>query len=282
MTDLIRLENDTLAVAVAPMGAELQSLRWKGRELLWQGDPAWWTGQAPLLFPIVGLAPDDKVAFGDDLYDMPKHGFARRSLFDLAGAGADFCRHILRDTPETRARFPFAFELAATHRIEGASLTQGVEITNRDARPIRWGARYFGQGGGSGATTVTLDNRAEPELARLVDGLLAPDRLASPFAAGRLQITPDLFRDDALIFPEGAGRGLTLGAETGPQLHFTFDNLPNLAIWQKVGAPFLCIEPWHGTAAAHGASPQMKERPWTVTLAPGDVARFSWTVTVQD
>ena len=39
-----------------PQGAQLSTLRDReGRELLWDGDPAVWTGRAPLLFPIVGV-----------------------------------------------------------------------------------------------------------------------------------------------------------------------------------------------------------------------------------
>ncbi|KAA8615154.1 aldose 1-epimerase family protein [Salipiger aestuarii] len=286
MSDPIHISSEALSVTVAAMGAELQSLRLNDAELLWQGDPAWWNGRAPLLFPIVGLARDDKLAFAGDVFHMPKHGFARRTLFDLAAADDTSCRHVLRDSTATRACFPFAFELAAIHRVEGATLTEAVEITNRDLRPMPFGFGFhpafnLPPAGASGSAAVTLSNGGAPALARLRDGLLGSDRLPSPFAMGHLDITPDLFEDDALIFPDGAGDALTLTFETGPRLHFTFENLPNLAIWQKVGAPFLCIEPWHGTAGAHGGSAQMADRPWTVILDPGDTARFAWSVTAQ-
>ena len=45
------------------------------------------------------------------------------------------------------------------------------------------------------------------------------------------------------------------------------------------GAPFLCIEPWHGTAAEFGGSRELKDRPFTTLLAPGDSRRFAFSVT---
>ena len=82
-----------------------------------------------------------------------------------------------------------------------------------------------------------------------------------------------------MILPEGAGTELGYAAEGGPELHFRFDNLPNLALWTKPGAPFLCIEPWHGTAAEKGGSRELADRPYTTKLAGGESARFAFTVT---
>ena len=98
---------------------------------------------------------------------------------------------------------------------------------------------------------------------------------------------------EAEMLPGSEWEPVTLGAEAfepqaeiflrfeadGASLRFTFENLPNLALWQKPGAPYLCIEPWHGMAARAGASPQMTERPGTLELAPGRSAEFSFTVT---
>ena len=50
------MENDRLVVTIDDLGAELVSIYDKkySRELIWQGDPAWWKRQAPILFPNVG------------------------------------------------------------------------------------------------------------------------------------------------------------------------------------------------------------------------------------
>jgi galactose mutarotase-like enzyme len=89
-----------------------------------------------------------------------------------------------------------------------------------------------------------------------------------------------MFEQDAMIFPDGAGEGLAYGAEHGPTMQFHFENLPNLALWTKPGAPFLCIEPWHGTAAEAGSSSELSKRPSTTILAPGAVESFVFTVEI--
>ena len=53
MPDIVRIESDQLAVEVSSLGAEMQSLRTRdGRSWGWHGDPAFWAGRSPILFPI--------------------------------------------------------------------------------------------------------------------------------------------------------------------------------------------------------------------------------------
>jgi galactose mutarotase-like enzyme len=55
-----RIANDHLTVDVSSLGAEMQTLTTRdGQSLLWSGDAAFWGGRSPILFPIVGKAPDD-------------------------------------------------------------------------------------------------------------------------------------------------------------------------------------------------------------------------------
>ena len=159
-----------------------------------------------------------------------------------------------------------------------------AEVENRDTRPMPFGLGFHPAflwplpGAEGKAHIVTLDNGAEPPLVRLGNGLIDPERRDSPFKAGRLILDHAMFEADAMIFPEGAGEGLAYAAEDGPALKFSFENLPNLALWQKPGAPFICIEPWHGTAAELGGSDDLAERPYSNILQPGAKARFAFTV----
>jgi len=114
----------------------------------------------------------------------------------------------------------------------------------------------------------------------LENGLISPAKLASPFKAGRLVLDHGMFEQDAMIFPEDAGKGLRYGVEGGPTMHFSFENLPNLALWQKPGAPFICIEPWHGMAAQKNGSRELAKRPYSLTLPPGEIGRFAFTVEI--
>ncbi|MGR9397274.1 aldose 1-epimerase family protein (plasmid) [Rhizobium leguminosarum] len=287
MPTSIRIGNQDLTVDVSTLGAEMQALTSSdGRSWLWTGDAAFWTGRSPILFPIVGKAPDDKITIDGTVYPMAQHGFARRSEFALAASTETMCRFELTASEATQAVYPFEFQLAVVHAVEGRALTVTAEVSNRDQKPMPFGLGFHSAfawplPGASGRDhIVTLDNEGEPALVRLEGGLINPAALPSPFDAGRLVLDHAMFEQDAMIFPNGAGEGLRYGAEGGPAMHFHFENLPNLALWTKPGAPFLCVEPWHGTAAEAGGSSELSKRPSTTILEPGAVARFAFTVEI--
>ena len=76
----LSISSSALTARVAVIGAEMQDLcDGDGRRLQWDGEPAVWSGRAPLLFPIVGLLRDGIYRLDGRSYEMPKHGFARHA-----------------------------------------------------------------------------------------------------------------------------------------------------------------------------------------------------------
>src|SRR6202008_5179073 len=89
MVDLIEIASSGLSAAINPLGAELTHLRDpQGRELMTDADPRWWTGHAPILFPVVGRPNGDVIRIDGVEYAMKQHGFTRHKLFDLVENGA--------------------------------------------------------------------------------------------------------------------------------------------------------------------------------------------------
>lgn len=287
MTALTWIENEHLKVGVSALGAETQVLQdQQGQDWLWSGDPTYWAGRSPILFPVVGNCPGGKLRSGGVESEMQRHGFARSSRFALVSHRADSCTHEMTDSAETRALYPFAFSLRLTHQLSGTSLTVRAEVENRGAGDMPFGFGFhpafcWPLPGCKGAHHVVLDNGAEPPLYRIdADGFFDDTPLPSPFVQGRLAVTAQQFEADAMIFAEGMGQGLRFGDSEGRGLHFTWENLPNFALWQKPGAPYLCLEPWQGMAAYGGASPDIMDRPGTVVLAPGACRSFAYSVTL--
>src|SRR5690348_17278598 len=84
VTDLVTITNGAFTARINPLGAELWSLTdAQGREYMTDADPAFWTGHAPLLFPIVGALRDGTYRLDGREYALPKHGFARTSRFEV-------------------------------------------------------------------------------------------------------------------------------------------------------------------------------------------------------
>jgi len=280
---LTRIANDQITVDIAALGAEMQSIQTRdGRHWLWHGDATYWTGRSPVLFPIVGKAPNDTVTVDGRPFQMSQHGFARRSNFTLVVEESDRCVYRLTASEASRAMYPFDFQLDVEHRVEGRAVVVSASVTNRDHQVMPFGIGFHPAfawplpGADGQAHGIELDEGGAPDLHRLSRGLVIPEPSPSPFQNGRLTLDPALFAADAMLFPKGAGAGLVYGPDSGPSVHFTWENLPNLALWSKPGAGFICLEPWHGTAAEVGGSEELSERPHSELLGPGASARYSF------
>lgn len=285
---VVRIASEELSAEITSLGAELQWLRdGDGRDLLWNGDSAWWTGRAPLLFPIVGKVPGDQVMIDGKLHPLPKYGFARVSDFTLIDAEAQRSTFELRSNASTRAFYPFDFVLRVTYAIDGATLSTRAVVANEGAEmmPVsfgyhpafRWPLPYDER---RGAYEIIFE-RDEPGAIRGLAGELILDApKPSPVEGRRLGINDEMFEPGALIFTQLRSRSVTYGAAGKPFLRVDFPDMPQLGIWTKPGAPYVCIEPWSGYAAPVGYSGELKDKPGTIDLAPGQSRIFAMDISL--
>jgi galactose mutarotase-like enzyme len=89
-----------------------------------------------------------------------------------------------------------------------------------------------------------------------------------------------LFTNDALIFDQVCSRSVIYGAADGPRIRVDFPDAPYLGIWTKPGAPFICIEPWHGIADPAGFNGDFTAKPGVFTVAPGGVQSIETRITL--
>ncbi|MCJ8142447.1 aldose 1-epimerase family protein [Ancylobacter sp. A5.8] len=282
----VKLVSSLLSAEVSPLGAELSRLRDKeGRDLLWNGDPAFWTGRAPLLFPIVGRLPGDALVHEGQSYTMLQHGFARRRSFATLEASPSRAVFGLDSDEETLKQYPFAFALRVTYTLEEATLTISATVTNSGTVPLPasfgfhpaflWPLPY----GGTKAEHRVVFEKAEVEaIHRPVGGLLS--RETEPNPAMDAVMTPDdaMFERDALIFTHLRSRHIRFGVPGQPGIEVAFPDMPHLGLWSKPGAPFLCIEPWQGYASAEDGPVAFADKPGLVLIEPGAERRFAMSV----
>ncbi|MBO9669192.1 MAG: aldose 1-epimerase family protein [Sphingobium sp.] len=287
--DWIDIRNESLSAAINPLGAELSSLEdADGGQLLTDGDPAWWTGRAPLLFPIIGELAGGEYRLDGKTYALPRHGFARRQPFKLLEREVSRVALRLSDNEATRAAYPFAFTLDVAFTLEGTTLLIDVRATNDGNADMpasfgfhpgfRWPLPY----GAPRETHAVVFAQEEPEpLARLANNLIAADPRPSPLQGRRLSLRDDLFADDALIWENVRSDHVIYGAEGSPSLRIGWKNTPNLGIWTKPGAPFVCIEPWAGIADTVGFSGEIWDKPGIVRIPPGESQSWAMEVTLR-
>ena len=131
---LISIASSALSAEIDPLGAQLFALRDEsGLDLLWDGDPAIWTGRAPILFPIVGLLIGGRYRIDGQTRRLGKHGFARHKVFDVIDETPSSATFRLRPDEETLESYPFQFELDVRFTCKDATLTLLAEVRNLDA-----------------------------------------------------------------------------------------------------------------------------------------------------
>lgn len=282
---MVELKSGGLTARIREMGAELCSVRIEktGEELLWQGDPAVWKGQAPLLFPIVGALKDGHYRWRGRDYALGRHGFARQSKFTVAGSTQTEAVLTLTDNETTRAGYPFAFSLAAAYRLSAGGLEMAYTVRNPGAEPLP-----FSIGAHPGfccrmGDTLRFQCAEKPET-RLLDaqGTLMRQTAAIPMQGERLTITPELFLHDALIFDSPRSREATLEKAEGADITVRWGDAPLLGVWAKPGAPYVCIEPWQGRCDDADASGELADKPFLCWLSPGESFVFSLQVMIHN
>ena len=290
MTDLVTITSDALTAQINPLGAELWSLRdADGRELMTDADPAYWTGHAPILFPVVGRPYGEVIRVDGKQYPMKQHGFARHLRFEVVDVAENRASFRLTDGSDTRPHYPFAFLLEITYRLDGATLSVDVTIGNPGdvALPASFGFHPafawplpYGEDRLAHRITFSAD---EPDRLREIasDGTIAVETRASPLDGRVLALHDDLFANDALVWSDVRSDRVTYGAPTGPQLEIAFPDTPMLGIWSKPGAHYVCVEPWHGIADPEGFEGDIRDKPGIFAIAPGGEERIVLRVTLQ-
>lgn len=288
--ELVRIASGAMTAEISPFGAELQTLATHdGLQLQWNGDPLFWGGRAPLLFPVIGMLNQGTYRHEGQTYAMPKHGFARHSRFEVATCSADTAQLRLAASDATRAIYPFEFRLDVTFSVSGSTLRTTATVANlgHEAMPASFGFhpafRWPLPFGADRAVHRIVFAEPEPAPVRRFDrnGLLLADPFPSPVAGNTLQLRDDLFVDDALILDRLHSRSLRYGAPSGPQLQVGFEGLPTLGIWTRPGAGFICIEPWHGSSDPVGFTGDIREKPGIFLVAPGAAKSLAMTITLE-
>lgn len=224
----------------------------QGRELLYLdaerfADPALSVrGGIPVLFPICGNLPGDRLELGGASYPIAQHGFARDLPWSLAplpeegGVLLELC-----DDARSRAHFPFPFRLQLAYRPGPGCLSITVRIEHLEHRAAP------GEAAASALGPMPFSFGLHPYLAVSDPGAVRleglPPRCRDQVAAApadtaallaRLADGVDLLAEGAAavcLHDPGRGHSLTLQSE---------DPLDLVVVWSDPPRPMVCLEPW--------------------------------------
>lgn len=289
------LRHGDITACVNTLGAELCSLQKSGHEYIWTGDPAYWNGHNPTLFPVIGFLKDDTTCFNGIEYSIPKHGYARKTEFTLVQYSENSITLQMTDSEETRSGFPFFFCLQITHTLTDDGYETLYRVENRSDQIMHFmlGAHTgfllpFTKGSSFEDHTLIFE-RPESNVVRYtaVNGKIIENTAGvRDFLDGadRLRLSYELFDDDALMLTGLSSQKVALLDREGRGVGMEFAGFDALGIWTPPGkhAPFLCLEPWNGINAFANEKREFSQKPYLRSTPAGGNYSISYRVHIID
>lgn len=276
-------------------GAQLLSLTdGLGTEYIWDGNPEYWHGHAPVLFPIVGMLRNNKATIGGKEYSMKRHGTVRHQDWQFVEKSENSLtlRAVADET--TLEQYPFRYMVLAKFTIDDVSLKNEFTVINMDDKTMPYGF------GGHPAFRVPLsDNGTEKfedyvlefseketldtQFVNIEDGLIYPDKTERVLTDEKvIPLRHELFAIDALVFGGFRSKTISLySKKTRMGVEVSLDGFPYLGIWSSQNnGPFVCIEPWVTTATTGNEDDSFENKRNTQFIEPGERRTHSFKITL--
>lgn len=283
------IENDSIRLTVDTHGAEAVSVvnKHSGAEMLWCGDPAVWGRHAPILFPYTGKLTGGKMIAKGMEYAGGQHGFARDVEHQLVSQSEDTLVLELQADSQTLPKWPYAFVLRSTFRIEETTVHHTLTVENPVEEQLRFGIGYHP------AFAVPFDDKHDTEdyefrfeelesplcVSALPDGLLNGQSYYLARNTRRIPLTDELFENDSFCMVNLRSKSLAIvEKDTGRRVSCDIGGYPYTLIWSAKAKPvrFVCIEPWHSLPGEEDGPLQWEQRPCAASLRQGE----SWSTTL--
>ncbi|RAJ17183.1 aldose 1-epimerase family protein [Olleya aquimaris] len=292
---MYQLSNNYLNIGVLPKGAELCQINAvnNNNQFMWHADPSIWGSFAPNLFPIIGCLKHDAYIFNNTKYTMPKHGFVRHNTdIKLVSQTENSLVFSLLYNEDLLKLFPFKFEFIITYTLKDNTLEVNHTVKNIDNQTI-----YFSVGGHPAfkcplykdedytdySLVFETNETAETYLLNTQNGLLSDITKPVFTTKNSIQLRPDIFNEDALIFKDLISKKVALVSKThGEILNVSFKDFDYLGIWAKPNAPYVCIEPWLGIAEHEQTTQQLTKKEGIISLSANKTFSASYNIQIHE
>ncbi len=281
---MITLQNDKVTVKINELGAELKAMQYGGKDYIWRGDAEIWSFSAPLLFPICGGLKDDKYTFEGKEYTLPKHGYARTTIFEVESADDTKAVFLHKSSAETKAVYPFDYELRVIYTLDGTALKIEYKVDN-----LGNGNMYFSIGSHEGYYTPegieqydVIFDRDETLNAYQLYGNLVTDQTQPILKDSRvLPLYDKYFIIDALVFRDVKSRSCVLRNRTnGKAIKLDYGFADYFLLWHKHNSPYICLEPWAGIGDVLGSDYDITRKEGIMSIDPGKTYLGEHTITI--
>lgn len=281
---IFTIQDAKASASIDSLGAQLISYQdAEGQEYIWQRDPKYWANCSPILFPAVGRVRNGKTLIDGTWYEMPLHGFVKVTEFETVSQTPTQVTLSMSDSEATRKIYPFAFCLEVSYSLTDGVLTMECKVKNTDSRELPF---FIGTHPGfvcplkDGETFedyVLEFEKKETCGYRAFDGANSQFDMTGykPFPGDGIQIplTYDLLMNDAIWFDKPVSRAVSVkNPATGKGISVAYPDYDTVAFWTaaELQAPYICVEPWNGSAACSDEDDEFIHKNHLQTLQPGE------------
>lgn len=223
-------------------------------------------GGIPILFPICGNLPDNTYTYQGKQYTLKQHGFARDLPWDVTEQVTNNLVSLtltLKSNDQTRAVYPFDFQLSFTYQLKGDTLEIQQRYTNHSTEPMPFSSGFHPYFFTSDKSQLEFEIPASEYQDQIT-------KEVHPFSG-----TFDLSRDELdLAFRQITGTAASI-TDRGRRLKITLnysDFYSTLVFWTVKGKDFYCLEPWSAPRNALNTGENLTK------LAPGATLEASFRI----
>ncbi len=263
--------NKRLSVAVDSLGAELNSIKKDGEELLWQNYDGSWDGHSPVLFPLCGHC---KVIVDGKDYNTPPHGIIRSREFSFVSQTGTELVLTLSSDDETKKVYPYDFSFTLRYYVRKTTLYIDYIVKNNGYETM-----YFGCGGHESfnikgdLSEYFIEFEKEEKLQRLFhdnNGFLTGESVQYPKSKCLHFKDIPVDNSETLIFKGVKSSWCKLVKNSGGTVAEThFKGFKNLLFWRPDGAAMICMEPWTNLPDVLGDNTDFRKKSGITHLAVG-------------
>ena len=291
---LIELKKGDCSLTVDTMGAEIRSLKKKGKEFFWQREKnpdgsKIWGSTAPNLFPMVGpsrilekgiVKEAGAYKLAGAKYLINQHGFIRDTDAEIVRQTPDSLRLIIQSSSETLERYPFDFNYFIDYALTDKGLVnKTVTVFNTGDKDMP-----FNIGDHEGFALEDdiekyylrfdrlEDDKTERHGKQIIQKSKDGKRSIIPFNKEMFLENIEAQKEKALQFSNIKSKYATIvkkgekGKKDEEIVTMKLD-APKFLLWSKPPFKFVCPEPWHGTPLV---STEEKDAEFSLSLKPGE------------
>ena len=281
----VTIKSGNNTARIAQHGAELKSLVMGGREFMWSGDPAYWPNTAPVMFPMIGTLKDNKTLILGKEYSLPKHGFTRDLELTKEDATDNSVMFSLEQSDYTKQFYPFDFRFTIRYTLDGNKLTVTHVVRNNDKDDMPYcigGHPAFAFSGE--LSDYRLEFPMKETLSAPIYNLdvhLFEDDNRVPMLndSSVLPLNHEMFYKDVVYLDKIKSRSVKFLGKDGKGLQVDYPDFTSLAVWQAKNAPFLCVEPFCGSADFADCTGVFAEKRGIEILKPGGEKTYTFSFT---